>query len=112
MVFKSIFGATCACLAVVSFNVSAATVLPSEWEVVALINQERTAIGLSTLAMDSRLFAAARFHSEEMLLNGSLQHDSFDDTNWFNRVQSFGYPGGLRGEILAFASSAAVAVDL
>ena len=112
MRIKSIIGAACAYLAVASFNASAATVLSIEWEVVALINQERTAVGLSTLTMDSHLFEAARFHSEEMLLNGTLQHDSFDGTNWYNRIQSFGYPGGVRGEIIAFAFSAADAVDL
>ena len=110
MIIKSIIGAACACLAVASFNSSAATVLPIEWEVMALINQERTAVGLNTLAMDSRLFEAARFHSEEMFFNDMLQHDSFDGTNMFERIQSFGYPSSGLGEIIAAGYSTASAV--
>ena len=91
-------------------NANSSTVLPIEWEVVTLINQERDSIGLDPVVMDFRLFEAARFHSEEMDLYNYFSHDSYDETEWDDRIRDFGYTTGAISEILAYGYSTASSV--
>ncbi len=45
-------------------------------ELLALINADRQAIGLNALALDSQLNQAAQAHSDDMLTNGFVGHNS------------------------------------
>ena len=92
---------------------NASTVLPLEWEMLAIINQERNNAGLGPLAMDSRLFEAARFHSNDMAINDYYGHPSSDGTAWNIRVWSFGYPGSDIAEFIgaAYSESPSAAFD-
>jgi uncharacterized protein YkwD len=45
------------------------------WQLLALVNQRRHALGLPALKVDSRLAAIARRHAEQMAASGVLQHN-------------------------------------
>jgi uncharacterized protein YkwD len=45
------------------------------WQLLALVNQHRRAIGLPSLTVDSRLAAIARTHTERMAATGDLRHN-------------------------------------
>ncbi len=69
----------------------AATVLPIELDVINEINLVRTSNGLNTLAFDSILFEASRFHAEDMSSTGVLSHSLSDGTNFKGNYSNFGY---------------------
>jgi len=71
-----------------------------ESQVLTLVNAERSFAGLSALAFDVRLQAAAEAHSMDMAINSCFGHDSCDGTNWSIRTRSF-YPTGGIGENVA-----------
>lgn len=45
------------------------------WQLLALVNQRRRALGLPTLRLDPRLAAIARRHAEQMASSGVLAHN-------------------------------------
>jgi uncharacterized protein YkwD len=45
------------------------------WQLLALVNQHRRAVGLPSLTLDSRLVAIARAHTERMAATGDLRHN-------------------------------------
>jgi uncharacterized protein YkwD len=49
-----------------------------EWEVVRLVNQERTSRGLAPLKRVPSLDDAARYHSKDMAQDDYFDHDSYD----------------------------------
>lgn len=68
-----------------------------------LTNREREKRGLKSLALDKRLQLAARQHSNDMLLNRYLSHDSSIEINKtaFQRVYNSGLPVLVIGENVA-----------
>ena len=72
-----------------------------ESRVLELVNAERSSAGLSALAFDVRLQAAAEAHSLDMALHTDcFTHDSCDGTAWVTRMRSY-YPTGGIGENIA-----------
>lgn len=71
-----------------------------EADVLSLVNIERAKEGLSALAFDARLQAAAEAHSLDMATNSCFQHNSCDGTDWATRIFSY-YPSGGIGENVA-----------
>ena len=69
----------------------AATVLPIELDVINEINLVRTSNGLNTLAFDSVLFEASRFHADDMAITRQLSHTLSDGTTWWDNYENFGY---------------------
>jgi len=69
-----------------------------EAQLLALINQERQAQGLSPLAMEPHLQEAARAHSEDMACNGFFAHTGSDGSTFADRVLHFGYAFSYVGE--------------
>ncbi|WP_329167026.1 CAP domain-containing protein (plasmid) [Streptomyces sp. NBC_01717] len=63
-----------------------------EDSVVTLVNQERTARGLSTLHIDERLRNSSRAHSEDMAARGFIDHLSPEGISPLERMLMAGYP--------------------
>jgi uncharacterized protein YkwD len=81
-----------------------------EAEVLALINVERAAQGLSPVLEDLSLDAAAQAHSLDMATNGCFTHNSCDGTSWATRVKTYYAPTTFLGEIQAAGYSTAASV--
>lgn len=84
-------------------QVEAACASVGEREVLALVNEERTALGRPTLAFDVRLTAAARRHAEDMRDACFLSHTGSDGSSPDARMSAAGYPNGM-GEVAAAGS--------
>ena len=66
--------------------------------VVALTNAERTARGLPTLTVDTRLTAAADRHTLDMATNDYVSHEGSDGSGPEERIRDAGYSCGSWGE--------------
>jgi uncharacterized protein YkwD len=75
---------------------------------VCLLNRERTSRGLRSLRVNTRLSAAARRHTNDMVRRRYFAHDSSSDGTSVGRIRSTGYLSGVRswmvGENLAWGS--------
>jgi uncharacterized protein YkwD len=72
-----------------------------EVQLVDLINQERTSRGLSVLALDPRLMAAAQAHSQDMASRNFFDHIGSDGSNPGDRITRQGYQWLFFAENLA-----------
>lgn len=75
----------------------------TEEAMIDLVNKERRERGLSTLAFDANLRAAARFHSEDMFKRGYFSHYSPEGESVANRAEKFNINYTVIGENLAYA---------
>ncbi|MGB2875085.1 MAG: CAP domain-containing protein [Gaiellaceae bacterium] len=75
----------------------AATLTRSEWSLLTVMNEARSAHGLAPLSLDSRLEHAARAHSGEMLRSGQFSHGAFAA-----RIRGAGVRAPTVGENLAW----------
>jgi uncharacterized protein YkwD len=66
--------------------------------VIARINQERSAVGLSALSPQSQLSSAARVHSADMACNNFVSHTGSDGSLPWDRVAAQGYSYSAVGE--------------
>lgn len=81
----------------------------AEAQMLALVNEERAALGLRPLALDPRLIPVARSHSEEMFRLRYFGHVSPVTGSPFDRLDKARIPYSRAGENLAYAHSVAVA---
>ena len=81
----------------------------AEAQLVALVNEERAAVGLPALTLDPRLVPVARRHSEEMFKLRYFGHQSPVNGSPFDRLDAAGIKYSRAGENLAYAQSVAVA---
>ena len=81
----------------------------AERQMLDLVNEERTAVGLRPLAWDDRLVPVARQHSEEMFRLKYFSHQSPATGSPFDRVRAAGISYTRAGENLAYAQSVSVA---
>jgi uncharacterized protein YkwD/uncharacterized membrane protein required for colicin V production len=81
----------------------------AERQMFDLVNEERTAVGLNTLAWDDRLLPVARQHSEEMFRLKYFAHQSPVSGSPFDRLKAAGITYSRAGENLAYAQSVSVA---
>ena len=72
-----------------------------ETEVVSLVNLERQIYNLHPLQWDSRLYAAALGHSQDMAQQNYFDHTSLDGRTPGTRISQAGYPGYTYGENIA-----------
>lgn len=71
-----------------------------EQQVVELVNKIRVAEGLPPLKQASALVEAARYHARDMIMDGYIEHDSFDWISsqlvkvcfWYERVTTYYFP--------------------
>ncbi|MCU0556419.1 MAG: CAP domain-containing protein [Desulfobacterales bacterium] len=93
----------------------AAMALPSkstsvETEVFALVNLERQIQNLHPLQMDSRLYAAAMGHSQDMAEQNYFDHTSLDLRTPGTRISQAGYSWSTYGENIAAGYPTSTAV--
>lgn len=69
-------------------------------EVLALVNAERAARGLSPLILETRLILAAQRHSEDMAAHDFCGHVGSDGRRMGQRISDLGYPWLMVGEVL------------
>jgi len=81
----------------------------AEQQLFALVNQERTALGLGALAWDPRLVPVARAHAVEMFRLKYFSHQSPVDGSPFDRLAAAKISYRRAGENLAYAHSVAAA---
>lgn len=81
----------------------------AEEQMIALVNEERAAAGLSALTLDTRLVPIAREHSEEMFKLRYFGHQSPKSGSPFDRLDAAGIRYARAGENLAYAQSVVVA---
>ncbi|GAA2592190.1 hypothetical protein GCM10010399_23520 [Dactylosporangium fulvum] len=73
-----------------------------ENQVVTLTNNYRTANGCGALRIDSRLVAAARAHSTDMVSQNFFSHTGSDGSNFVQREARAGYTTGASAENIAW----------
>lgn len=66
-----------------------------------MINQHRTANGLAPVAIDDRLMAAAKAHSDDMSRRGRISHEGSDGSLPKDRVRAQGYDPRIASENVA-----------
>ncbi len=69
-----------------------------EAETRALINSQRTSVGLSALAANGALTSAARAHSQDMATSNTFSHTGSDGSDPFARMTAAGYSFSAAGE--------------
>ncbi len=84
-------------------------------QVYNLVNENRSANGVASLALDSTLCAAAQTRANELASYGSIKvdgqsHVRLDGSNWYTVLQEYGLTYGTKGENLAEGSTTADAV--
>ncbi|WP_433211305.1 CAP domain-containing protein [Dactylosporangium sp. CS-047395] len=82
----------------------APTTTPSDLEtqVVTLTNNYRTANGCGALRIDTRLVAAARAHSTDMVTKNFFDHTGSNGSNFVQREVAAGYTTGASAENIAW----------
>jgi uncharacterized protein YkwD len=75
--------------------------LPAETAVLVLVNAERAKAGCRALTVDSRLAAAARKHSADMVARHYFSHTTPSGTTFSQRIDAEGYRWSLVGENIA-----------
>jgi hypothetical protein len=103
-------GVLAVALLLLATPVRAACPTAFEQEVVLLVNQERATRGISPLALDDRLLAAAQGHALDMATNNFMSHTGSDGSSARDRIVAAGYTGPSWGENVAagFFSPASV----
>jgi uncharacterized protein YkwD len=92
------------------FTVSASRARPDlEAEMLRLVNKERTAAGLKTLAADPELTEVARRHSEDMFARGYFAHETPEGRDPFDRIRAADVRFLTAGENLALARTVQIA---
>ncbi|WP_192820288.1 CvpA family protein [Rufibacter sp. LB8] len=92
------------------YKVTTATPRPDlETEMLALINQERTAEGLQPLQPDTALRRVARLHSQDMFAQGYFSHYNLQGQSPFDRIRQGRVPFRIAGENLALAPTLTIA---
>jgi uncharacterized protein YkwD len=81
----------------------------SEKEMLDLINQERSKVGLKPLVWDEALAKVARAHSVDMFARGYFAHNDPDGKTPFDRIAEAGITYQAAGENLAYAASVTLA---
>lgn len=80
-----------------------AVTVEDEQTMLMLVNEERSAAGLSVLVLDAELSAVARLHAIEMFEEGYFSHESPTTGSPFDRLDARGISYQLAGENLALA---------
>ncbi|MBD2206238.1 CAP domain-containing protein [Calothrix sp. FACHB-1219] len=60
-------------------------------QVLDIVNNERSRVGLSPLRLHSQLTAAAQAHSNDMARNNFMSHTGSDGSSPFDRMKRYGY---------------------
>lgn len=94
-----------------SGNITTGELTKDEQEVFKLINEQRTAAGLSVLKIDEELQNVARVKAKDMVDNNYFSHNSPTYGTPFNMIKNFGIKYKAAGENIAGNSSNQGAVN-
>lgn len=70
-----------------------------------LVNEQRCAEGLAPLALNAKLTAAAKRHSEDMAANNFFDHEGSDGSKMSDRIRDAGYSFSSAAENIAAGST-------
>ncbi len=84
--------------------------LPAETAVLVLVNAERATAGCRALTVDSRLAAAARKHSADMVARDYFSHTTPDGVTFSQRIDAEGYRWSRVAENIAAGQRSATEV--
>lgn len=73
-------------------------------DLLVLINQERTLVGVPELSSNANLDAAAQLHSDDQLVNDYFNHVSLDGRTYIQRINNAGFYGTAYGENIGWHS--------
>ena len=79
-----------------------------EMKMLALVNQERTKLGLKPLQWDPELVPVARSHSQDMFSRGYFSHYTLEGKDPFDRMKAAGIKYFSAGENLALGPSLSI----
>jgi uncharacterized protein YkwD len=79
---------------------------PDEIKIFELTNKERKAKDAPVLVLNAALSKIARAHSENMALQGKMEH-TLDDKSPFDRIKATGYKYSTAGENIAMGDDGA-----
>ncbi|MFD9406545.1 CAP domain-containing protein [Streptomyces sp. NPDC059989] len=79
-------------------------------EVLALVNQERAAVGCPALTVNAKLTKAAQDHSADMAAHSNMSHTGSDGSDPGQRITRAGYEWRTYGENVAYGYSTAAKV--
>ena len=80
-----------------------------EFQMLQLVNEERTSRGLKPLALDSELVPVARAHAKDMFARGYFSHYTPEGEDPFQRMKAAGVTFRTAGENLALAPTLQIA---
>lgn len=83
---------------------------PVQTEVVRLVNEHRKAAGLPALTVDSRLYSAAKSHSNDQAARNTMSHTGSDGSDAGARLTAAGYQWSTWAENVAAGQPSAAAV--
>jgi uncharacterized protein YkwD len=78
-----------------------------EQQIVGLINDYRSSLGLGSVSLATDLGEAAQHHSEDMATNNYFSHTLSDGSSPEQNIHDFGYSGNTWGENIAAGMSSA-----
>lgn len=79
-------------------------------EVLALVNQERAAVGCAALTVNAKLTKAAQDHSADMAAHNNMSHTGSDGSDPGRRITRAGYEWRAYGENVAYGYGTAAKV--
>ncbi|MFD0264994.1 CAP domain-containing protein [Streptomyces sp. NPDC127106] len=79
-------------------------------QILALVNQERAAVGCPALTLNAKLTAAAQSHSQDMAAHANMSHTGSDGSDPGQRITRAGYTWSTYGENVAYGYSTPAAV--
>lgn len=82
-----------------------------EQQVLAIVNQERTANGCGAVKMNSRLGTAARLHSRDQAAHNNMSHTGSDGSSPWQRAERAGYDHAIGENVAAGYRTAAAVMD-
>lgn len=83
------------------YRISAGSAGKLQFRMLDSVNALRGSSGLSEVALDSKLNAAAATHSRDMQRQNRPWHFGSDGSSPIDRLQRVGYPGALIGEVIS-----------
>ena len=84
-----------------SYRISRSDAGTIQFRMLDSVNALRSSAGVTPLALDAKLNAAAATHSRDMSVQNRPWHFGSDGSSPIDRIQRVGYTGGLVGEVIS-----------
>jgi len=84
-----------------SYRISRSDAGTIQFRMLDSVNALRSSAGVTPLALDAKLNAAAATHARDMSVQNRPWHFGSDGSSPIDRIQRVGYTGGLVGEVIS-----------